>query len=177
VTGTAFFLGRGARRNRAPLAKTAAGVDHLGMTMPIHLRFVRLTLAAVLALAASACGSAVNGGPAAPSTPAAAPQDLAARIALEIGDAACDSSAQCRTLAYGHKACGGPEKYLAYSTKRSDGARLTQLAGQLADERRRQDEREGMMSTCSVVVDPGAACNAGRCVLQPQGPGGAPLAR
>lgn len=128
-------------------------------------------LAAALALSASACGSAPQ------HTPGPSAQGLAERIASEIGDAACDNSQQCRTLAYGHKACGGPEKYLAYSTRRSDSARLSDLARQLADERRRQDEREGMMSTCSVVIDPGATCRAGRCVLQPTGPGGLPLAR
>lgn len=139
------------------------------MNTSIHCRLLRLALAAALALSASACGSA-------PPTEAR-PQGLAERIALEVGDAACDNSQQCRTLAYGHKACGGPERYLAYSTRRSDSARLSDLARQLADERRRQDEREGMMSTCSVVADPGATCRAGRCVLQPDGPGGTPLAR
>lgn len=98
---------------------------------------------------------------------------LTDKIRTEIGDAACDSAQQCRTLAYGHKACGGPERYLAYSTKRSDSARLAELAASYANERRAQDEREGMVSTCSLVADPGATCSAGRCTLLQQGPGGA----
>lgn len=159
------------------------------MTTRTSLPVLRLCAAAVLALAMGACDSAPVGaaagavagttpGATAPTPPAkAAPEDLAARISAEIGDAACDSSQQCRTLAYGHKACGGPERYVAYSTKRGDSARLAQLAQQLADQRRRQDEAEGMMSTCSAVLDPGAVCSAGRCTLQPGTPGGAPLAR
>lgn len=141
----------------------------------------RLLLVGVLALATGACGSANqspnNGANNKAESSAAAPQDVAGRIAAEIGDAACDNSQQCRTLAYGHRACGGPEKYVAYSTKRSDPALLTQLGQQLAEQRRRQDQQEGMMSICAVELDPGAACNAGRCVLQPRSPGGQPLAR
>lgn len=134
---------------------------------------MRILAAAVLALAAGACNSTTNSSaPAQQNT-----GGTADRIAAEIGDAACDSSQQCRTLAYGHKACGGPERYVAWSAKRSDEARLTQLGKELAEQRRRQDEREGMMSTCSVTLDPGAVCEAGRCVLRPQSPGGAPLAR
>lgn len=146
-----------------------------------------LCCALLIAIAEAACGSsqppdsrpvsdvsplasvapAVTGAPAAPGA-----GGLAAQISAEIGDAACDNAQQCRTLAYGHKACGGPERYLAYSTKRSDSARLAQLGEQLARQRRDEDVRSGMMSTCSVTPDPGATCTAGRCVLQPQGPGG-----
>ncbi len=116
------------------------------------------------ALCAAACAA-----PAA--SPASAPATLAAQIDAAIGDAACDSSAQCRTLAYGHKACGGPERYVAYSLKRSDGERLAALGAALAAERRAQAARAGLVSTCSLVRDPGAACVAGRCVpLQEAGP-------
>jgi hypothetical protein len=34
---------------------------------------------------------------------------------------------------------------------------------------RADDLRQGMMSTCSVVSDPGASCRAGVCTLNPQG--------
>lgn len=170
--------------NRARLANSAAVVDDLIMITSPYLQFLRIGCCALLALAVSACDSAPANAVPAPSTAAptttpgaSAPQGLAARIAADIGDAACDNSQQCRTLAYGHKACGGPERYVAYSTKRSDATRLTQLAQQLADERRRQDEAEGMMSTCSLIIDPGALCQAGRCTLQSSAPGGAPLAR
>ena len=143
------------------------------MKTHISSKFLRLCSAGLIALAGAACSSE----PAQPAQPIAAVSGVAERITKEIGDAACDSSAQCRTLAYGHKACGGPERYVAYSTKRSDSARLGRLGAELAEQRRASDAREGMMSTCSMVIDPGAVCNAGRCVLQSQGQGGAPLAR
>jgi hypothetical protein len=142
-----------------------------------------LCCAVVLAIAASACNTP-GADASAPHVPAtttsatttptsASTPSLAQRITVEIDDAACDSPAQCRTLPYGHKACGGPERYLAYSTRKSDPVRLTQLGADLANARRAEEQKTGMMSTCSVVPDPGATCSAGHCVLQQAGPGGA----
>jgi hypothetical protein len=37
--------------------------------------------------------------------------------------------------------------------------------------RRADDQRKGMMSTCSLVSDPGAVCRAGRCALNAAGLG------
>ena len=80
-------------------------------------------------------------------------------IAVEIGDAACDSDDQCRTLGVGAKACGGPEAYIAWSSKvNGKGARLTALAAAHTAERERENERSGMRSNCSVTPDPGAMC-------------------
>ena len=79
-------------------------------------------------------------------------------IAAEIGDAACDTDVQCRTLAVGSKACGGPEGYLPWSSKTSNGIRLSALAAAHAGESTRENERSGMRSNCSVTQDPGAVC-------------------
>ena len=79
-------------------------------------------------------------------------------IAAEIGDAACDTDAQCRTLGVGAKACGGPEGYLPWSSKASNGTRLIALAAAHSLERGRENERSGMRSNCSVTPDPGAVC-------------------
>jgi hypothetical protein len=75
-----------------------------------------------------------------------------------IGDAACDNDSQCRTIAVGAKACGGPEAYLAWSTKRTDAAALRDATlgdGNLPPPARL---RPGMVSNCSIVTDPGAYC-------------------
>ncbi|AKJ29779.1 hypothetical protein [Caldimonas brevitalea] len=106
------------------------------------------------------------------ATPSAAPPDLRSAQALRqeietaVGDAACTSDAQCRTLPMGAKACGGPERYLPWSTARSDGARLTALSRELETARRAQQRESGMVSNCSMVTDPGARCAEGRCVLR-----------
>ena len=65
----------------------------------------------------------------------------------------------------GAKACGGPERYLAWSNKSNDGKQLTALARAQAEASRKLQQSDGMMSTCAIVTDPGATCEAGRCVL------------
>lgn len=144
---------------------------------PLNLprTFARLAGLALL-LASSACRS---DAPQAPST-ATGSAPLLARIEAERGGAACDTDDQCRTIGVGHKACGGPERYLAWSSKNNDGTRLRALVAEHAAARQAEDTKKGMMSTCSVVPDPGATCAAGQCVLRATntGPGGtAPVAR
>jgi len=157
---------------------------------PLSLSLSRVGGALLLSVASAACsgvaGTAAPAAPAAapPGAPsktaaaqAAAPAPLLQQLQAAIGDAACDSSDQCRTIAVGSKACGGPERYLPWSAKRSDGATLGRLAEQYAAARRIEDAKSGMMSTCELLMDPGAVCQQQRCVLQPRGPGagGAPV--
>jgi hypothetical protein len=143
---------------------------------PLNLprTFARLAGLALL-LASSACRS---DAPQAPST-ATGSAPLLARIEAARATA-CDQDDQCHTIGVGHKACGGPERYLAWSSKNDDGARLRALVAEHAAARQAEDTKKGMMSTCSVVPDPGATCSAGQCVLRATntGPGGmAPVAR
>jgi len=137
----------------------------------------------MLLLASTACSSgAGHAAPPAPLPPppaaaGLAPDSLLRQIQDAIGDAACDGASQCRTIAIGSKACGGPERYLAWSSARTDGAWLARVASQYAAARRLDDEKSGLMSTCEQIIDPGATCRQQRCVLLPRGPGagGAPL--
>lgn len=75
-----------------------------------------------------------------------------------IGDAACDDDSQCRTIPVGTKACGGPEYYLAWSTKRTDAAALNAALQEDSAAQRLHIDRRGMRSDCRVVTDPGAYC-------------------
>jgi hypothetical protein len=102
--------------------------------------------------------------PVAASSPAAAAHDAArARLDTLIGEPACQSDAQCRTVAVGARACGGPVAYRAWSTAVTDGAAL-QEAGQRERDLALQVEREaGRMSICLFIADPGAQCVRGRC--------------
>lgn len=93
---------------------------------------------------------------------------LQARILAEIGAARCDIDADCRTLAVGHKACGGPQLWLAWSGGADLAGRLEDLAGRLSALQRRRDERSGAVSNCQFNADPGATCQAGRCTLGSQ---------
>jgi hypothetical protein len=90
---------------------------------------------------------------------------LLQRIQAEVGQASCTSTADCRTLPIGSKACGGPAQWMAWSATASRGDKLQAWAEELADRQRQADLADGRMSTCSVVPDPGATCDSGRCVL------------
>lgn len=104
-----------------------------------------------------------------PPTAPAAPEVESARLGRElrglIGSAACSSDAQCRTVAVGAKACGGPAGYWAWSTQGTDAQQLTALAARQSAAHKREIEASGMLSNCAMVADPGAACVAGRCQL------------
>lgn len=96
---------------------------------------------------------------------------LVARIRAEVGDARCSADSQCRTLAIGAKACGGPESWLAWSTTAAPGAagraeRLQTWSTELATLQRQRQQASGMVSNCQYNADPGAVCQAQRCVLQ-----------
>ncbi len=128
---------------------------------------IRLCGALLFAAAGSACSGVNHSTPVAPApapVKAAAPANLLEQLRAEIGTAACDAAQQCKTVAVGHKACGGPETYLAWSSKSSDGAKVQRLAEAQRAQRRAENTASGMISTCSAVMDPGATCSAGRCV-------------
>jgi hypothetical protein len=109
---------------------------------------------------------------------AAQPADTAAQLSQQIdslvGDAACDSAAQCRTIAVGAKPCGGPERYVAWSTARTDEKQLKDVVAKHAARRHADNQASRMSSTCMMVTDPGASCSAKRCSLNTQGIGTPP---
>ena len=109
------------------------------------------------------------------ATPIAVPQTddglqteagLQNRIVTEIGTASCVSNAQCRTLALGARACGGPQAWLAWSSTASNEGTLRALSEQLSAMQKRRHAQSGMASTCQYIADPGAACSAQQCVLR-----------
>lgn len=95
--------------------------------------------------------------------------ELRARIDADIGEPRCTNDGQCRTLAVGEKACGGPLVWLPYSTMTARGDSLRASASKLAALQRRRYELTGQSSTCQYTPDPGALCVAQRCVLRPAG--------
>ena len=131
------------------------------MKTPMLPTLLRAACASLVMLIITACGSAPTATPA----PAPGSASLAKQIKKEVGDAACDAPKQCETIAIGAKACGGPERYLAWSNKSSDGKQLTALVQAQAEASRKLQQADGMMCTCAIVTDPGATCEAGRCVL------------
>jgi hypothetical protein len=137
----------GVFRDDSCLARTATAL--VGAPARPHLLGRRATLTALLALSAACAGV----------EPAPAPGGMKS-VATLIGDAACDSDAQCHTIGVGAKACGGPQAYLAWSSKRTDGALLQQEAEREARASRAAAEASGIMSNCAIAKDPGASCAA-----------------
>ena len=136
---------------------------------------VRSALSLLMAMHAAGCGAQAHGQVQVQVEPAAAARRAAAglaaetallqRILTEVGTASCASAAECRTLAIGSKACGGPAQWMAWSATVSRGDHLQTLSGELAQRQQRREAAAGLVSTCSVVTDPGADCIAGRCML------------
>jgi len=129
---------------------------------------VRAWLLPMVAILMAGCQAAAPSTTADPAGTDEATRVLA-QVRAAIGDAACSSDAQCRTLPMGARACGGPAAWWAWSTQRSDGALLHALATRLHTLERERIERAGLLSTCIAVPDPGAACVAARCTLNPRG--------
>ena len=73
-----------------------------------------------------------------------------------LRDGACSVDEQCHTVAEGHRAYGGPEFYLAWSSRAITPG---QLNSALASYRTQAAAGgDGRVSICSVAVDPGAQC-------------------
>lgn len=122
----------------------------------------RLPLAvAALSVLLTLSGCATATEPAKPATSAQLQQELQTLI----GEPRCDSDAQCKTIGVGQKACGGPGRYLAWSTQTSDKARIDAVAARLVAVEKAANEKSGRLSNCMAVVDPGAVCRANRCQL------------
>lgn len=121
-----------------------------------------MLLCALLGLAA--CQSAAT-----PTTPTEVPTEatLQQQINTAIGQAPCTADAQCRTIGVGAKACGGPMAWRPWSTQGgTKGEALQSLTDQLAALQRQRQAQSGIVSTCSYLPDPGAVCQAQRCVLK-----------
>ena len=120
------------------------------MPVPIHPqgfglapRFGRLTALGLIAASVPALASAP-------------PAQALAALHKVIGPAACDSDGQCRTVAIGNRACGGPDAYLAWSVRQTDPAALQQAAARYNAAQATAQPPGARISTCEFVSDPGA---------------------
>jgi hypothetical protein len=163
-------------------------LDRLDRPAPARLRRVAAAGLAVLALAqggqALAAGQASepsSASSASPSVPASPGQALLADVQRLIGRAACTADAQCRSLALGARACGGPDAYVAWSVLGTDEAALRRAAGRYGQWQAQAQARRSVASICMVEADPGAVCardaaagaqSLGRCVLGTGGQAG-----
>lgn len=100
-------------------------------------------------------------------------KQLDKNIRLYINNISCSDSAECKTVGYGAKLCGGPAVYLPYS-RRSDNENsfLNEVVEYNGLSRIYADyisRKLGIASDCALVRDPGAVCVNNRCVLRKLG--------
>lgn len=88
-----------------------------------------------------------------------------ARLQAAIGDPRCSGDSQCRTVAVGEKACGGPEAWLAWSTASASAPAVQAAAEATTRAAKLRNQQGGLMSTCQYLPDPGARCVAGHCAV------------
>lgn len=156
------------------------------LTSPSSPRLVALAFAAACALSLSACkdgddmpvSAALAASAPAVSTAhvppppviASAPAtgDLAsvrAQLDATLGNAAsCSADAECRSVAVGAKACGGPTGYRAYSDKTVSSASVDALAQKERDLSAQAARESHEVSPCFMLADPGARCEQSKCV-------------
>lgn len=102
------------------------------------------------------------------SPPSGGANDRASALVAEIRALArldgCKAAGDCRTMAIGYKACGGPREYVVYCATTTDVSALRAKAAEL--ERIDREAARGMVSDCRMVTPPavtlaGGACRAG----------------
>ena len=85
--------------------------------------------------------------------------------------AACSADTDCHSVAVGAKACGGPTGYRAFSGKNVDPASVEALAQHERDLSATAARESHQVSPCFMLADPGARCEANKCVTgRPGGP-------
>jgi hypothetical protein len=82
-----------------------------------------------------------------------------------IGDAKADDNSQCRVTGFGHKPCGGPAQYVAYSTKDGNEAEILKKIAAYNAAAEAENMRLGRMSDCAVVPKPNVELSGGQCKL------------
>jgi len=89
------------------------------------------------------------------------------QIRSMVGIARADSIDQCRMIAVGKRACGGPEYYIAYSLQVTDESALKQLVSEYTKLRIEHIQETGEMGTCEVIPEPVLDLNGGICRALP----------
>ena len=81
-----------------------------------------------------------------------------------ISEGTCSDSSQCNYIAYGTKACGGPQGYLVFSSE-VDLEKLKNLVDKYTAAEDTYNKQNGIMSDCSIPSPPdNIECSDGKCV-------------
>ncbi len=87
-----------------------------------------------------------------------------AEIHSVINAASCSETGECSYLAYGSKACGGPQGYFLFSNQ-VDLEALTTMVENYTKAEDAYNRKFGVISDCMFVTPPTQlACEKGKCV-------------
>lgn len=87
--------------------------------------------------------------------------------ALAGENVACTANEECRALAFGSKACGGPSDYLVYATSSGGAAELESAVEAFNNDETAYNQEYEVVSDCSFLMEPAVHCDAGRCAIAP----------
>ena len=80
-----------------------------------------------------------------------------------VNESNCSESSQCSYIAYGTKACGGPQGYLVFSSE-IDTEKLKDLVEKYTLAEDTYNMQNGIMSDCSIPSPPeNIKCSDGKC--------------
>jgi hypothetical protein len=119
-----------------------------------------LAFAVILLLVAGTVGCRITG----PEPGDAELDTIEKQIADLIGAAPAKQVSACKTLAFGSKPCGGPWRFLVYSSEYTEEARLIQLVATYNELQERLNRERGLMSDCSIAVEPAVELRNGFCI-------------
>ena len=96
------------------------------------------------------------------------------RLNLEIHklqlNKTCVGDSDCHLLPFGARSCGGPKKYIAYSSRVTDSKLIEGKVERLNELEYQEVMRGGTISTCLAVTKPEIACINGRCITSSSAP-------
>jgi outer membrane murein-binding lipoprotein Lpp len=79
-----------------------------------------------------------------------------------VSDNRCTASFQCKVLEVGARACGGPSKYVVYSTLNTSQERAEKIAQQITEQENSKNKAQGL-TDCSSVIEVQSLCINQQC--------------
>ncbi len=117
--------------------------------------FITTTMLAALAL--TGCESTSVGGSTGVDL-----SDLNEQLDEIVSNNSCSASFQCKVLEVGERACGGPSRYVVYSTLNTPQEQAEQLAEQIIS-LEKDSEQPLSVNDCSPVLPVQSLCISEQC--------------
>jgi len=91
-------------------------------------------------------------------------KSLKEQLKAMINTESCKSVNDCALVEIGHRPCGGPEEYQAYSKLSTDEDKLLSLAKKYQSKQKAYQKQKSIVGICNVIEKPALACQKNMCV-------------